>query len=511
MFSLLAKERIVAPAGYNRWRIPPAAIAIHLCIGQAYAFSVFNLPLSRLRGIETSTSDDWQLTDIGWIFTLAIVVLGLAAAFGGRWLDRAGPRKSGVVSALCWGLGFFISALGVSVHQIWLLYVGYGIIGGCGLGLGYITPVSTLIRWFPDRRGMATGMAIMGFGGGAMIASPLSQRLMSLFSSSTSLGVAETFLALGTIYTIAMLLAAFAFRIPPANWSPPGWKAPTTAQHNFATTHFAPDEAMHTRAFVLLWFVLFSNVTAGIGVLGQASAMSQEIFAGSIDARAASGFVGLLSLFNLCGRFIWSSASDRIGRKSTYAIFFLLGAVLYACVPMTGRLHSVALFVACFAVIMSMYGGGFATIPAYLSDLFGTRYVGAIHGRLLTAWSAAGIAGPALVNYLRQYQIDQGISSAHAYDLPMYLMAGLMAFGLFCNWGIRRVSESRPTTECSKTELEETTSNVSAPSVRSEDSLEEIHRAQVVDTGYGLMRWFLVAVPLAWGVFMTIQRALLMF
>jgi MFS family permease len=443
MAGLLSREQIVAGPGFNRWLVPPAALAIHLSIGQAYAFSVFKLPLTKVLGITSPTPADWKQTQLAWIFTLAIVFLGLSAAVFGRWLEHAGPRKSGVVAALCWGFGFFISAAGVRVHNIWLLYLGYGVLGGCGLGLGYITPVSTLIKWFPDRRGMATGMAIMGFGGGALIASPLSQTLLDHYKSPTSVGVAQTFITMGAIYLLAMLAGAFLFRVPATGWKPAGWEPPPEdATHSLITRrHVHVDKAIRTVPFYFLWAVLFLNVTAGIGILEQASPMIQEMFKGVVKASAAAGFVGLLSLFNMAGRFGWSSLSDRIGRKPTYGIFFTLGPILYIALPYAGRIGSVELFVVCAALIISMYGGGFATIPAYLSDLFGTQYVGAIHGRLLTAWSAAGVAGPVLVNYIREYQIDRGVPPAQAYNVTMYLMAGLLVLGFIANLAVRPVAE----------------------------------------------------------------------
>jgi MFS family permease len=442
MAGLLSKERITAKPGFNRWLVPPAALAIHLSIGQAYAFSVFKLPLTKVLGISQSAPGDWKQTELAWIFTIAIVCLGLSAALFGRWLEHAGPRKSGVVAACCWGAGFFISALGVKLHNIWLLYFGYGVLGGCGLGLGYITPVSTLIKWFPDRRGMATGMAIMGFGGGALIASPLSQLLLDHYKSATSVGVAEAFMTLGTLYLLTMLAGAFLFRVPSPGWKPAGWQPAASGQRSLITRrHVHVDSAIRTAPFYFLWAVLFLNVTAGIGILEQASPMIQEMFRGAVKASAAAGFVGLLSLFNMAGRFGWSSLSDRIGRKATYAIFFTLGPVLYATLPHAGRIGSVPLFVTCAVLILTMYGGGFATIPAYLSDIFGTQYVGAIHGRLLTAWSAAGVAGPVLVNYIREYQIKHGIPAAESYDVTMYLMAGLLVIGFFCNLAVRPVPE----------------------------------------------------------------------
>jgi len=442
MAGLLSKERITAKPGFNRWLVPPAALAIHLSIGQAYAFSVFKLPLTKVLGITQSAPGDWKQTQLAWIFTIAIVCLGLSAALFGRWLEHAGPRKSGVVAACCWGVGFFISALGVKLHNIWLLYFGYGVLGGCGLGLGYITPVSTLIKWFPDRRGMATGMAIMGFGGGALIASPLSQVLLDHYKSPSTVGVAQSFMTLGAIYLLTMLAGAFLFRVPAPGWKPYGWQATAARERSLITRrHVHVDSAIRTGPFYLLWAVLFLNVTAGIGILEQASPMIQEMFKGQVKASAAAGFVGLLSLFDMAGRFGWSSLSDRIGRKATYAIFFTLGPLLYVTLPHAGRIGSVALFVTCAVLILTMYGGGFATVPAYLSDIFGTQYVGAIHGRLLTAWSAAGVAGPVLVNYIREYQIKRGVPPSESYDVTMYLMAGLLVVGFICNLAVRPVEE----------------------------------------------------------------------
>jgi MFS family permease len=442
MLSLLGKERIVAGPGFNRWLIPPCALATHLCIGQAYAISVFNLPLTRQLGIKASLADDWKLTQIGWIFTIAIACLGASAALFGKWVQARGPRMSGFVAALCWGLGFLVGALGIHLHALWLVYLGYGVLGGCGLGIGYITPVSTLIAWFPDRRGMATGMAIMGFGGGAMVASPLSVLLMKHFASPSSTGVTQTWVVLGVIYLLFMSVGAFGYRLPAPGWKPAGW-APSAAKGAPLITRFdvTPSKAVATPQFWYLWVVLCFNVTAGIGVLGQASAMIQEMFKGTINASAAAGFVGLLSLFNMGGRFVWASLSDRIGRKATYACFFVLGPILYGLVPLAGQLGSVALFVGCFALILTMYGGGFATIPAYLSDIFGTKYVSAVHGRLLTAWSVAGVLGPMLVNYIREFQIAQGVPKYQAYNVTMYIMAALLVVAFFANLAVKPVAE----------------------------------------------------------------------
>ena len=441
MSNFFSKQRIIAEPDYNRWMVPPAALAVHLCIGQAYAFSVFNNPLSRIIGITDSAPDDWKLTTLGWIFSLAIVFLGLSAAFGGKWLEKVGPRLTMFVAACCFGGGFLISALGVSLHQIWLIYLGYGVIGGIGLGLGYVSPVSTLIKWFPHRRGLATGMAIMGFGGGAMIGAPLSILLMEHFKTATSVGAMEAFTIMGCIYFVSMMIGALTIRIPAENWQPEGWIPPVVENNMITKHHVHIDQALKTPQFYLLWLVLCMNVTAGIGVLGQASVMIQEIFKGTVTAAAAAGFVGLLSLFNMGGRFFWSSASDFIGRKNTYFIFFIVGIALYASVPSIGQSGNMVLFIVLYALIISMYGGGFATIPAYLADIFGTKYVGGIHGRLLTAWATAGVLGPVLVNYIRESQIEHGVAKADAYSVTMYIMAGLLSLGAICNLLIKPVNE----------------------------------------------------------------------
>ncbi len=434
MPSFFDRSSQIAGPGFSRWLVPPAALAIHLCIGQAYAFSVFNLPMSKLIGLTKAGPDDWTIPELGWIFSIAIAVLGLSAAFFGRWVESGGPRRAMFTSACFFAAGFAVAALGIQLHNIWVVYFGYGVLGGVGLGIGYISPVSTLIKWFPDRPGMATGMAIMGFGGGAMIGSPLAVMLMKYYATATSLGVAETFLTMGILYFILMLFGAVIVRLPADDWTPAGYVPRVAANRMITAGHVPVEAAFGTRQFWLLWLVLCMNVTAGIGVLGQASPMIQEMFPGRVTAVAASGFVGLLSLFNMAGRFIWSSTSDYIGRRNTYMVFFVLGIVLYAAVPTTGHMGSVVLFIAAYAVILSMYGGGFATIPAYLKDTFGTMHVGAIHGRLLTAWSVAGVLGPVLVNYIRDYQLAHGVAKADAYTATMYLMAALLAVGLVANW-----------------------------------------------------------------------------
>jgi len=534
----LSRERIIAGAEFNRWLVPPAALAIHLCIGMAYGFSVFWLPLSQALGVTHSiacpkemgffqqvvaTTCDWKISMLGWTFTLFFVFLGLSAAAFGGWLERAGPRKAGVVSAICWCGGLVISAIGVITHQIWLLWLGSGVIGGIGLGLGYISPVSTLIKWFPDRRGMATGMAIMGFGGGAMIGSPLADRLMKFHATPASVGVWETFLTLAAIYFVFMLCGAFGYRVPREGWRPAGWQpAPESTKASLITRHNVHlDVAWRTPQFWLLWAVLCLNVTAGIGILGMASPLLQEVFAGRLIgvgaafteltpaqlgqiAAIAAGFTGLLSLFNIAGRIFWASLSDRIGRKPTYAIFFLLGFGLYASIPWTASIGSLALFVAFFCVIMTMYGGGFSTVPAYLADLFGTKMVGAIHGRLLTAWSTAGVLGPVLVNYIREYQIDHGVARANAYGVTMYILAGLLAVGFVCNWLVRPVD--------SKYHMKEDTPPDPAAAATAAPGF-----VAAPSNGSGgisapvVLAWLAVWIPIGWGVWVTLSRAMVLF
>ncbi len=457
-FSFLDREHTVAKPGFSRWLVPPAALCVHLCIGQAYALSVFNLPLTKLLGISQSAPPanwtdhanltwaqslpaDWKLTELGWIFSLAMLFLGGSAAVFGRWVEEGGPRRAMFTAGCLWAGGFLVSAFGVYIHNLWLLYLGYGVIGGCALGIGYISPVSTLIKWFPDRPGMATGMAIMGFGGGAFIASPLSVWLMSKFNTTTHVGVMETFIIMGLIYFCFMMVGAAIVRVPAPGWAPHGYVAPKAATKLITKNDVFVYDALKTPQFWLIWWVLCLNVTAGIGVLGQASAMSQEMFPGKITPVAAAGFVGLMSLFNMGGRFFWASTSDYIGRKNTYFVFMVLGFALYCTVPFAGASGSVVLFVTCFLIIISMYGGGFSTVPAYLKDMFGVRYVGAIHGLLLTAWSAAGIFGPVIVNYLREYNITHGVPKAQAYNTTMYIMAGLLVIGFICNFFVKAVAE----------------------------------------------------------------------
>ena len=430
MIKFLSREATVAKDGFNRWLVPPAAIAVHMCIGEVYGFSVFNVPL-------TQAGAGWTIPQVGWIYSIALFMLGISAAFFGKWVERSGPRKTMVASCVCFCGGLLISAVGVKLKMLWLLYVGYGVIGGIGLGLGYISPVSTLIKWFPDRPGMATGMAIMGFGGGALIGAPLGVKLMDNFRSATSIGVAETFIVMACLYAASMLFGAMIVRVPPAGWKPAGWEPTRHVKSMVTNANVAVDVAWRTPQFWCLWVVLCMNVSAGIGILGQASKMCSDMF--GVSTAVGGGFAGLLSIFNMGGRFVWSSVSDYIGRKAVYCIYFLLGAVLYCAVPWTQNVQNKASFVIVTAVIITMYGGGFATIPAYLRDMFGTYQIGAIHGRLITAWSVAAILGPSLVNYISTARIEAGVPKAEAYNTTMYLMAGLLMIGLIANLLVRPV------------------------------------------------------------------------
>ena len=431
MTSFLARDHTVAAPGYRRWLFPPAALAVHLSIGQVYAFSVFKTPLVE--------HFDSSLTAIGVVFSIAIAMLGLSAAFLGTWVERSGPRLSMLAAALCWSVGFLVGALGVASDQLWLVYLGYGVIGGIGLGIGYISPVSTLIKWFPDRPGLATGLAIMGFGGGAIIASPLSTKLLETYATGGSDGIAASFVTLGLVYLVVMTLGAFTARVPADDWAPAGWTAPTVHDGMRTTANVTAANAIRTRSFWLLWVVLFCNVTAGIGILEQASPMIQDFF-GSVDVEAAAGFVGLLSLANMAGRFVWSSTSDAVGRKRMYMGYLGIGAVCYLLVALVGT-SSIVVFVALTAVILSFYGGGFATVPAYLKDLFGGLQVGAIHGRLLTAWSAAGIAGPLIVNAIADNRTAAGITGADLYRPSLFIMVAVLVVGFLANLAITAVDD----------------------------------------------------------------------
>ena len=544
----LSKEHITAGNQFNRWLVPPAALAVHLSIGMAYGFSVFWKPLGnaltgpdgkpvaacaagastfadKLAGTAkalTATDCNWTQFDLGWMYTLFFVLLGCSAAVWGGWLERAGPRKAGLVAMLCWCGGLLISALGIHQHQLWMMWLGSGVIGGIGLGLGYISPVSTLIKWFPDRRGMATGLAIMGFGGGAMIGSPLATKLMGMFATPTDTGVWQTFVVLALIYAVFMTLGSLGYRVPAANWKPAGW-TPPDVQHNrlVATRHVHLKNAHKTPQFWLLWLILCMNVSAAIGIIGAAAPMLQETFGGVLigqpqlgfaeikadealttaAAAVGAGFVGLISLFNIFGRIGWATSSDKLGRRTTYFIFFVLGIMMYVCGTYAANHHQLALFLLVFCVIASMYGGGFATIPAYLADLFGTQFVGAIHGRLLTAWSTAGILGPVIVNYMHDVRLEAKIPYADIYAPIFITLAALLGVGFIANLLVRPVADKYFMSD-SELAAEQQSGKKQGDS-----------KAQIVEEGVKTpailvkLAWLAVLIPISYGIWMTIQKA----
>jgi len=533
---ILAKERSVAGPGFNRWLVPPAALCIHLCIGMAYGFSVFWLPMTKLlSGTDatacanlgflaalTTTTCNWSVPQVTHIFETFIAMLGVSAAIWGGWLEHAGPRKAGFIAASCWGGGLVLGGIGAMTHQLWLLYLGCGVLGGIGQGLGYITPVSTLIKWFPDRRGMATGFAIMGYGGGAMVGAPLAVALMKHFSVDGSQGVAATLIAMGVIYFVVMSIGAFGFRVVPSGWRPAGWTPPERGNANAMITqgHVHLDRAWKTPQFWLVWTVLCLNVTAGIAVIAMASPMFQDVFgakllgvadAGTLSAAqkaaiaaAAAGLVGLISLFNSLGRFGWASLSDHLGRRNTYCVFFVLGIALYCSLPTLGHHGQAALFVIAVCLILSMYGGGFSTVPAYLADLFGTQMVGAIHGRLLTAWSVAGIVGPLLIAALRQAQLDGGVPQNLVYDRTLYLMAFLLLCGLVCNLLVRPV---KPSAFMSEAELarERALQHEGHTDVQARDAARGAFGIG------GVLAWLGVGIPFLIGVWIALSKAAALF
>ena len=551
MANFLSKEHITANANFNRWLVPPAALAVHLSIGMAYGFSVFWKPLGKVlmgedgtpikacaAGAATfsdklsgtakalfATDCNWTQFDLGWMFTLFFVLLGCSAALWGGWLEREGPRKAGLVSMLLWCGGLLISAYGVYAHQLWLMWLGSGVIGGIGLGLGYISPVSTLIKWFPDHRGMATGMAIMGFGGGAMIGSPLATKLMAYFATPTSIGVWQTFVALSAIYFVFMLWGSLGYRVPPTGWKPANWTPPVTQSNAMISSkHVHLKNAHKTPQFWLLWLVLCMNVSAGIGIIGAAAPMLQETFGGALigqpdigfadikkdelltasAAAVGAGFVGLISLFNIFGRFAWATSSDKLGRKRTYYIFFVLGAIMYCTATYVAGFKSLALFVASFCVIASMYGGGFATIPAYLADMFGTQFVGAIHGRLLTAWSTAGILGPVVVNYMHDTRLEANIPFDQIYAPIFMVLAGLLVVGFIANLLVKPVDEKYYMTDAeleAERKLAHEKSMTANVDKSVSDSQAVSHPVLVV------IAWALVLIPISYGIWSTVQKA----
>ena len=533
MPGLLARERIIAGPRFNRWLVPPAALAIHLCIGMAYGFSVFWLPMSKLVPGAAScgnqgffaqlfaTSCNWTVPAVTHIFETFIAMLGISAAIWGGWLEHAGPRKAGFIAALCWGGGLVVGGIGVSMHQLWLVFLGCGVLGGVGQGLGYITPVSTLIKWFPDRRGLATGFAIMGYGGGALIGAPIAVALMAHFAHDEIPGVASTLIVMGILYLIAMSAGAFGFRVPPYGWTPAGWTAAASTNKLITQRHVHLNRAWKTPQFWLIWMVLCMNVTAGIGVLSMASPMFQEVFGGRLlgldpavtlstaqkaaITASAAGLVGLISLFNSLGRIFWASTSDFIGRKSTYIVFFMLGMALYCSLPTLGHMGLAGMFVIAVCVILSMYGGGFATVPAYLADVFGTQMVGAIHGRLLTAWSVAGVAGPFLIAALRQAQLDAGIAKNLVYDRTLYILAGLLLIGLISNLLVKPVKATHHMTD------EELERERSLQHEAADVAANASQAARGAFGAIGIVAWALVGIPFLIGVWIALSKAAVLF
>jgi MFS family permease len=532
---LFSRERTVAGPDFNRWLVPPAALAIHLCIGMAYGFSVFWLPMSHILPVTdaatcaaqsfsaslTSTDCNWSVPTLTHIFEIFIAFLGISAAIWGGWLEHAGPRKAGAIAALCWGGGLVLLGAAIASHQLWLVYV-VAVLCGVGQGLGYITPVSTLIKWFPDRRGMATGFAIMGYGGGAMIGAPLAVWLMAHFAGAGSAGVPQTLAVMGGIYFVFMMAGAFGFRVTPAGWRPQGWTPGASEQRNVLITRHNVhlNQAWRTPQFWFIWGVLGLNVTAGIGVIAMASPMLQDVFGARLlggdsvapvspaqkaaVVAAAAGLVGLISLFNCLGRIFWASLSDKIGRKNMYYTIFVLGIALYCLLPTWGHLGLPMLFVASVCIILTMYGGGFATVPAYLADIFGTQMVGAIHGRLITAWSVAGVVGPALIAGVRQFQIDHGVAHNLVYDRTLYIMASLLLGGLVCNFFVKPVNEKYWMSE---------------QDLARERALQREDRvaasAETAARGsfglVGLLAWAAVGIPFLVGLYIALQKAAALF
>jgi MFS family permease len=512
--AVLDRKHTVAPAGYNRWLIPPAALAIHLCIGQAYATSVYKTSL--VEHFDTS------LTSIGIVFSIAIVMLGLSAAVFGTWVDTGGPRRAMVAAAIAWSLGFLVGALGIATGQLWLLYLGYGVIGGIGLGIGYISPVSTLIKWFPDRPGLATGLAIMGFGGGALVASPVESKLLAMYDSgfdakdvtsvASGSAVASMFVTLGLVYLVVMLFGAWLIKVPADDWRPDNFDPGKVKSKSMVTTEsVSANNAIRTPQFWLLWVVLFCNVTAGIGILEQAAPMIQDFFRqggdSSVDPAAAAGFVGLLSICNMAGRFLWSSTSDVVGRKPIYMGYLGIGMVLYALLAITGH-TATALFVLFAGIIISFYGGGFSTVPAYLRDLFGTYQVGAIHGRLLTAWSAAGVAGPLIINGFLDAQGTPGKLTYEAYKPALLTMVGVLAVGFVANLLIRQVADRFHEPDHDEAQLRDsdTTSSGGGVATRTRTGT-----ATTTQTALLVLAWAVVGLPLAYGVYQTVVKVASLF
>jgi MFS family permease len=446
----LSRDRIVADVGWSRWLVPPAALSIHLAIGSVYAWSVFKLPLHetlKASGLQSALP-----------FTFGIVILGISAAVFGTAVEKRGPRWAMFVAATCFCGGLCVAAFAAEIGQMWLIIVGYGVIGGIGLGIGYISPVSTLMKWFPDRPGMATGFAIMGFGGGALIASPWSSQLMKWFGTDRQ-GLAATFLAMGAVYAVFMTMGVLLVRLPPPEWEPAVVRTAAPKSPHAAGPDRTANEAIKTPQFWLLWVVLCFNVTAGIGILERAAPIYRDYFPHAPSkaalTAAAAGFVAMLSLANSLGRIIWSSASDAVGRKNMYRLYLGVGAVGYLALILAQNASKPLFLVVCI-LLLSFYGAGFATVPAYLRDLFGYQEVGAIHGRLLTAWSTAGVLGPVIVNAIADNRIAAGVVGPDRYRWSFAIMVVLLLIALACNELIR--TPQPPISVAAKTDARESAS-----------------------------------------------------
>jgi OFA family oxalate/formate antiporter-like MFS transporter len=398
----------------NRWLIAASAVGIHISIGSVYAWSNFTNPLIEEFG--------WTSKQVQFTFSLAILFLGLSAAFLGHFVEKHGPRKAGLLASVFFGAGILGSGLAVNLGSLSLLYITYGVLGGIGLGVGYIAPVSTLVKWFPDRRGLATGLAIMGFGFAAAIASPIMDTLIK------SVGTANTFYTLGVAYFIIMSLSSLYLEKPPADWAPKGFKEKAQSgkiKIKQDLAQLTANEAIKTPRFYYLWVMLFINVTCGIAILSAAKPLAEESI--GLTTVEAAALVGVMGLFNGFGRIAWASISDYIGRPNTYTIFFATQIILFTLLPHTKEAF---LFQVMLAIVYTMYGGGFSAIPAFIGDIFGTKQLGAIHGYILTAWAAAGLAGPMFAAWMKD--------NTGSYATSLTFFAGLFVVALVVSILIRR-------------------------------------------------------------------------
>ena len=456
---VLDRSRCIAPANHDRWRMPPAALAIYLAIGQVFALSTLTAPFTRLIGVSSSAPQDWSASAVSWLFPVAITFLGISAFVFSRWIDAVGPRKAMFASASCFAAGFLITAVGARMHIIGLVYFGYGVVGGTGLGLGYASPVTALIRWFPDRPAAATGLAIAGFAGGALVGQPFAQMLLDYFSSATDTGVVSALVTMGVSYFAFMMFGVFTIRLPEPGWTPASYTSARREAEDGG--HWAPrvgtpagrsdaerrpvakdvhvTVATRTRQFWLLALIVGLSVAAGAGVLSQASPAIQDLFPGMLGAAAAAGFIAVLALTDTFGRALWAAWTDGIGRRRAFLLYLSLSAALLAYAPTAAATPSIVAYVTCVALALAMCGGLLAALPAYVRDLFGDLHVGPIHARLLIAWSAGAVAGPALGTLIRKFQLAGGVTSADSYRWTIYAMAGLLVIALIANWLLRAV------------------------------------------------------------------------